>query len=68
MGIGGIFMILFWALIIFGVVALVKWIFFNGSSGTGTSGRNALDILKERYARGEINREQYEEMRRNLQS
>ena len=68
MGIGGIFMILFWALIIFGVVALVKWIFFNGSSSTGTSGRNALDILKERYARGEINREQYEEMRRNLQS
>lgn len=61
-------MILFWALIIFGVVALVKWIFFNGSSSTGTSGRNALDILKERYARGEINREQYEEMRRNLQS
>jgi putative membrane protein len=55
-------------LIIFGLVALVKWIFFTGSSGTGTSGRNALDMLKERYARGEINREQYEEMRRNLQS
>lgn len=35
--------------------------------GEGTSGRRDLDILRERYARGEITKEQYEQMRRDLQ-
>ncbi len=64
MGFGWIFMILFWALVILGIVALAKWVFSAGSS----SGGRALDVLKERYARGEINREQYEQMRRDLES
>jgi putative membrane protein len=71
MGFGWIFMILFWALVILGVIALAKWLFSAGSSGSpGASGssKSALDILKERYARGEINREQYEQMRRDLES
>ena len=34
--------------------------------GTDDQARSALDILRERYARGEITREQYEEMRREL--
>lgn len=70
MGFGWIFMILFWALIILGVVALAKWLFSAGNSrgGFGGSGKSALDILNERYARGEINPEQYEQMRRDLES
>ena len=70
MGFGGIFMILFWALIILGVVALAKWLLSAGDSRGGFRGpgKSALDILKERYARGEINREQYEQMRRDLES
>lgn len=68
-GFGGIFMILFWALVIFGIVALAKWLFSAGASGgSGGSGKSALDILKERYAKGEISREQYEQMRRDLES
>lgn len=67
MGFGWIFMILFWALVILGIVALAKWVFSAGSSSSGSGGR-ALDVLKERYARGEINREQYEQMRRDLES
>jgi len=64
-GFGGIFMILFWALIILGVAALVKWLAAGGGGERGAS--RPLDILKERYARGEINREQYEQMRRDLE-
>ncbi len=68
-GFGWIFMILFWALVILGVVALAKWLFFAaGPRDFGSPGKSALDILKERYARGEINREQYEQMRRDLES
>lgn len=69
MGFGGIFMILFWAVIILGIVALVKWLFSaGGSAGSGSPGKSALDVLKERYARGEVTREQYEQMRRDLES
>jgi len=69
MGFGWIFTILFWAVVILGIVALAKWLFSGGgSAGSGGSGKSALDILKERYAKGEINREQYEQMRRDLGS
>lgn len=65
MGFGGIFMILFWVLIIVGIVALAKWLFsMPGSRGAGN---RPLEILKERYARGEITQEQYEKMRRELE-
>ena len=66
----GILMLLFWALIIGGVVLLVLWLVRQArppTVGPGPSGPRPLDILKERYARGEITREQYEEMRRNLE-
>ena len=65
-----IFVILFWALIILGIVALAKWLFTtSGSVGSsGGAGKAPLDIVKERYARGEIDREQYEQMRRDLES
>jgi putative membrane protein len=65
-GFGWIFMILFWALIMLGVAALGKWIFSTGDPVASGGARRALDILKERYARGEINRDQYEQMRQDL--
>ena len=65
-GFGWIFMILFWALIVLGVVALGKWISSTDDPAAGGGARRSLDILKERYARGEINRDQYEQMRRDL--
>jgi putative membrane protein len=66
MGFGWIFGILFWVLILVGVVALAKWLFLGGS-WAGQAGR-PLDILKARYARSEITREQYEQMRRDIES
>jgi putative membrane protein len=65
-GFGWIVMILFWALIVLCVVALGKWIFSTGDPAAGRRAGRSLDILKERYARGEINRDQYEQMRRDL--
>ena len=66
-GFGWIFMIAFWLLIILGVVALVRY--FGGTKQTGTDRtKTPLDILKERYAKGEIDKKEFEEMRKDLQS
>lgn len=67
---GPLFMILVLAVVIASVALLLRW--FGGSSwqGPGTQQlpqvRTALDILKERYARGEIDKEEFEERRRTL--
>ncbi|NWG76117.1 MAG: SHOCT domain-containing protein [Rubrivivax sp.] len=64
-GFGGIFMILWWVLIIIGIVALVKWLLGSSASPAGGSGK-ALEILKERYARGEIDEQEYRKKKQDL--
>ncbi len=71
-GFGWIFMILFWGLIICGILALVRGVSGGGCCGMGHnnehSGKgNAMDILKERYAKGEITKEDFERMKKDLQ-
>jgi putative membrane protein len=63
-GFGWLFMILWWALVIVGLVALIKWLL---GSSTAASPRTPLDILKERYARGEIGREDFEQKKADLE-
>lgn len=66
MGFGGIGMILFWAPVIIGVVVLARWLVSGPSGGGSSREKTALDILKERYARGEIEREEFERKKRDL--
>lgn len=60
-GFGFLFMVLFWGLIFYGIVSLFKR--DSSSSGTG----RPMEILKERYAKGEITKEQFESMKKDLQ-
>jgi len=63
-----LFMLLFWALVIVGVVALLRWTFGPpGPGGRSQRGGRALEILKERYAKGDLTREQFEAMRRDIE-
>jgi putative membrane protein len=67
----GLGMLLFWILIIGAVVVVVRAV-AGGSwgerfGGTGGGERRARQVLDERFARGEIDREEYEEKRRLLQ-
>jgi len=63
-GIGWVFMILFWGLAIAAAVALIKWL---AGASSATRNKTPRDILKERYARGEINREEFEQKRADLE-
>jgi putative membrane protein len=65
---GPIMMIVFIAVVVVVVVLLVRWL---GGPGHGVAlhsapGKTPLDILKERFAKGEIDREEFEERRRVL--
>lgn len=56
-------MLLFWGLVIAGVVLAVRWL---ATQGRESRSDRALAILRERYARGEIDREEFEAKRRDL--
>ena len=63
MGIGLFGMILFWGLLIAGTVFLIRWIIGETVIKREDS---ALEILKKRYARGEINKQEFDERKRDL--
>lgn len=65
-GIGMLFMVLFWALVIIGVVVVLRMLGVAGQ-GPAPGSKRAIDILKERYARGEIDRDEFEQRRRDLE-
>lgn len=67
MVIGSVWMVIFFILIIALVAWGIKSISGNSSSGSYGVGKNgALEIAKERYARGEISREEFEQIKRDL--
>lgn len=61
--------IVLWIFLISGAVALIVWVVgLFRRTGAHASAERSLDSLKTRYAKGQIGREQYEEMKRELQS
>lgn len=54
-------MLLFWALVIGGLVLLVVWLARGVRSTNPDRAGKPLDIIRERYARGELTREDYEQ-------
>ena len=81
-GFGSVWGMLLMALLSVGIIGLVIWLVskvFNGSANTTTVGTAAVplpaspsasasELLKQRYARGEITKEQFEEMRRGIEA
>ncbi|OGP72126.1 MAG: hypothetical protein A2W09_02630 [Deltaproteobacteria bacterium RBG_16_50_11] len=63
-GMGWIFMLIFWGLIVFGLILLIRWLI--GMTRTVKSEESALDILKKRYARGEIDKEEFEQKKKDI--
>lgn len=61
----GGFMWIFWIFIIIGLVFLFKWILPQGRSDGVRSSESALDILKRKYASGEIDKEEFERKKEN---
>ena len=62
-GMMGVGMLLFWGLLIVVIVLLIRATWGPGRDREKT----ALDLLKERYARGEIERDEFERKKRDLE-
>jgi putative membrane protein len=63
MGLGILIMIIFWA----GFIALITWIVVKlVRSGQKSSSESPLDIAKTRYARGEITKKEFEQIKKDL--
>lgn len=60
-GLHGLGMLIFWGVLIVALVLLVRVV--AGRPAAGSKEDHALDVVRERYARGELSREQFEEMR-----
>lgn len=59
-------MLIFWGLVIWGIVALIRGVASSSHTGPSNQAESALDVLKKRYARGEISKEEYEEKKKDL--
>jgi putative membrane protein len=63
MGLGILCMVIFWAV----VIGLIIWAVRRSvNRQSNSSGDSAMDIARQRYAKGEITKEQFEQMKKDL--
>ena len=63
---GMVFQGLFWLVIVIAVVWAIKYFAGQRQIGTTPRGDSALDILKQRYAKGEIDKQEFEQKKKDL--
>jgi putative membrane protein len=64
-GIGMMLMMLvFWGVVIVGIVLGIRWVVTQGRESRAPD--PALDILRQRYARGDISKEEFEAKKKDL--
>ena len=63
---GWLMMLLFWILIIVGIVLVIRWFINEGKPIGLRTEETALDVFKKRYARGEIGKEEFEAKKRDI--
>ena len=61
-GLGLVHMVVFWGLVIGGIVLAIRWV----AGQPGERSPRAVDILRERYARGEIDKDEFEAKKQEL--
>jgi putative membrane protein len=59
-------MIAFWIVVIVGIISLIRWLARSERGREIKSEETALDILKKRYAKGEISKEDFERMKKDI--
>ena len=65
---GGFFMVIIWVMIIVGIVLLVKWVVASSGKDQRTSASESpIELLKRRYAAGEIGKEEFEEKKKDIE-
>lgn len=65
MGFGGIWMLLFLGLVVLGIIVIIKYVLAAPDNNPARAS-TALQVLEERYARGEIDRAEFEQKKRDL--
>lgn len=61
-------MLLFWVVVIVVLIAVVRWIMLTGRGGSATkTDESALGILKKRYAAGEITKDEFEQLKKDIE-
>ncbi len=63
---GWIMIVVFWGLVIVGIVALVRTLSDRGAAAQPKEHDTPIEILRRRYVAGELTKEQFEEMKRDV--
>ena len=64
---GGWLMLVFWILVIVVLILLIKRLVAGQSDSQTNTSQTALNVLKERYAKSEISKQEFEEKKKDLE-